>query len=267
MGIFVAGVEQVGLTNAEAKAEFISALQDLGKIELLAFEWPTSGTSFVEASANLDVVTPVPSNFNAFDTPPNSLGRNGGTQLHLNGSDEYVSLLDSSDHSFGDGAVDQAFTVVALVNPTSVDANETVAAKLTSAAEEWDFGIRSSTDVFFQLRDEGASARINRYGPTPAINTWQLVSGTYDGSRASTGLHVYLQGVVVDDTTDDSGTYVGMDNGAALVTIGVRNIGSLEQYFGGTIGFVAIFRKELTAEENARIVSIVNKFYAPAVAI
>ena len=74
--------------------------------------------------------------------------------------------------------------------------------------------------------------------------------GTYDGSRASTGIRIYLDGVRVDDTDDNSGTYTAMENGSEVVAVGYRQaLGAKENYFDGKMALVGLIGKVLAEYE------------------
>ena len=187
-----------------------------------------------------------------------------GYYLDFDGTADEADTPDNDRYSFGDGAVDQPFSVVALVNMTDATSSMILAKYDSSASqEEWNFGLGSGDKPAFLLYDDSATAYIGRYDNTTLTEaTWVLLVGTYDGSRALTGIRVYLDGTRVDDTDSTSGTYVAMENGAEVVSLGYdQGTGSKQNFFDGKMALVALVGKELTQEEVWAVKKACNSFY------
>ena len=113
------------------------------------------------------------------------------------------------------------------------------------------------------LYDESANAQIGRLDAT-ALGQGQeaLLVATYDGSRSSAGMRIYLDGSRVDDTDNNSGTYVAMENTAQEVQLGFyTGASAATNYFDGKMAFVGMTGKELTQQEVWTLKEAVNGYF------
>lgn len=190
----------------------------------------------------------------------NKLG--SGLYWQLDGSADEADTPDVANHTFGDGAVDQAFSIVALVNPDVNNAVMTIVSKeASSSAEEWTFELNASGHPSLTLTDESASATIGRTDATATgTGSWLLLGATYDGTAALTGINIYVDGVVLDDTDVTANTYVAMENTAALVQVGAH-YATQAQFWNGGIALVAVTAKALDVDEMESLVLLVNGFF------
>jgi len=134
----------------------------------------------------------------------------------------------------------------------------------TSASqEEWLLELDASDRPRFALYDDSASARIGRLDATALTeNVWALLTATYDGSGASTGIRLYLDAARADDTSDDSGAYVAMENGTEVVALGYRQAaGVKENLFDGRVAMAGIVGKELGIDEIWALKVAVNGYF------
>ena len=220
-----------------------------------------TGTTLTDRSRNARVLT-WSEDVSAFDTPPAELG--AGYAVTFNGIDEEGDTPDSNDLSFGDGAVDQPFSVFALVNPTDATSSVVLSKFDTTASqEEWLLELDASDRPRFALYDDSAAARIGRLDATAlGQSAWALLAATYDCSGTSTGLRIYLDGVRVDDTDDSSGSYTAMENGTEVVALGYRQAaGVKENFFDGKLALAGIVGKELSIEEVWALKEAVNGYF------
>ena len=107
--------------------------------------------------------------------------------MPLNGTDEEGDAADANRYSFGDGAVDEPFSVAALVKITAGTGNQVVLARydLTTGitAREWRLRIDSAEKLRLDVWDESAGALIAQASDSAlATSTWLLIITTYDGS-------------------------------------------------------------------------------------
>jgi hypothetical protein len=77
-------------------------------------------------------------------------------------------------------------------------------------------------------------------------NEWHCVGFTYDGSKASSGVTLYLNGVAQSATGTDS-SYTGMSNAAPAFRIGAYTY--LGANTNGNIGSVQLYNRALLASE------------------
>lgn len=187
-----------------------------------------------------------------------------GVALTFDGTATEADTPDNDRYSFGDGANDEPFSVLALVNPTDATSS-TIVSKYDSAVsqEEWAFRLDGSDQPSFTMYDDGAAARIGRLDGTALTQgTWACLAGTYDGTGANPGVVVYLNGAVVSDTDDSTGTYVAMENGAETLALGHEQAtGSDANFFDGLMALVAITAKALTVHEVNALLSQINWFF------
>lgn len=253
---FVDGRPVIGILNitgptrsTQNERRFVSSLLALlGDVRAL-YLFNSSGTTLTDRSKNQRVLT-WSEGLGSFDTPPSRLG--SGFQVTFNGVDEEGDAPDSDDLSFGDGKVDQPFTAFGLVNPSDATSS-VILSKFDTAVgqEEWLLELDASDRPRFALFDDGAAARIARLDATAlGQGSDSLIVGTSDGSGASTGLKVYKNAVRVDDADDNSGTYIAMENGGEVVSLGYRQSGGVkENFFDGSMALAGIVGKELTVNE------------------
>jgi len=194
-------------------------------------------------------------NYNAGSVIPVSDGA-----AFFDNSNDYISIADNDNLSFGDGTNDSAMTVSAWINPTDVT-NFAVIAKNSSSHREWI--LTTILDkLYFYVYDNSATAYQGRYYNTDLTNrenTWFHVAATYNGdeSDADAGICLYLNGVRVDDANFTSGSYTAMENKGGIVAIGRSVVNGY--YAGGYICNANVFSVALT---QPQIKSIMNKNYA-----
>ena len=204
--------------------------------------------------ANKKGVFMIPSGGTKSPTPaPPSF--NNTKSLLMDGVDEYISLGDSDDLSFGNGTTDSPFSVSAWVKMDDATKFRILLKADNSATEnEWGLFTSASDLLFFQLYDSSTSVKISRYYNTALTSyegQWIHISATYDGSSSVSGIKLYLNGVRVDDTNSITGSYVAMHNTTTAVEVGKYTT----SYASGNVDEVAIFNTELTSDN---ITSIYN---------
>jgi hypothetical protein len=137
----------------------------------------------------------------------------------FDGTDDYVSVADNDDLSFGDGSSDSPFSISAWINP--VDAtNFTIVSKgVYNTDAEYLFQLDGNDKLFFSLYDESVD---NTYegayfntALTSYQGSWFHVCATYNGvggTSANAGIKLYIDGVEKSTTLIGGGTYVAMEN-------------------------------------------------------
>ncbi|MHA1288232.1 MAG: LamG domain-containing protein, partial [Candidatus Thorarchaeota archaeon] len=172
--------------------------------------------------------------------------------LFLDGVDDHVDIADDDVFSFTDGnGNDLPFSISAWVYPTFTTQGEIVSKYNTSGNHrEWVFSIMSNQSLrtaLVKYNDYGTRIGVRTATGTIILNKWQHVAMTYDGSESSSGLKLFINGVEFSTTTDNSGSYAGMTNRDAPVSIGVSSISSYP--FGGYIEELKIYDRAITLEE------------------
>ena len=73
---------------------------------------------------------------------------------------------------------------------------------------------------------------------------------------------MYKDGARVDDTTNNSGTYVAMEAGATVVGVGqARNSSSPLLPFDGSIALIAVAAREISPEEMWTIKELCDGYF------
>lgn len=190
-----------------------------------------------------------------------------GVSVDYDGSANEADVPDAGNLSFGDGAVDQPFSVVVLANVDDTAALQMLLSKYDittgSTKKEWRLQVDSLDRLAFYLEDDSASALIGRVDSAGTVQgSWALFVATYDGSAASTGIRLYQNGALVDDADDNSGSYVAMENTASLVRLGFsQGAAAGANFFNGRMALAALVAKEISQDANWAIKSLVNSFF------
>jgi hypothetical protein len=181
--------------------------------------------------------------------------------VDFDGTDDEADTPDVNLLSFGDAAIDSPFSLVVLCKPDVNNAAMTLIAKENSAtAEEWNMRLNASGHLVVTLTDESASATIIGTYAT-AVGTSRVQLGmTYTGSMASSGITNYVNGAKVTTAASGSGTYVAMENTAALVHLFSRYT-TKEEFFNGGGEMAAIVLGALSAEQHWRLKQLNNSVF------
>ncbi len=142
----------------------------------------------------------------------------------FDGLGDYVEVADDDALSFGDGTNDTPFSLSAWVYLDTQTSNVIVAKDSgTSGQAEWDLYVRSTAGGALALHvDDGYYT--NRIGkttdaPFPA-GSWHHMAATYDGSKTSAGIRLYIDGAQPAQSDYSAGSYGSMNNTGTPVRIG-----------------------------------------------
>jgi len=192
-----------------------------------------------------------------------------GVGKTFNGTTTTLTFPNSTLFQFGDGVNDYAFSGGVLFKPTisgSTARNIMGRYDLTSGLTklEWRFYLDINSVVNIQLVDDSATAatigRSISTALTTAVST--LLTWTYDGSKASTGLRIYKDGARADDTTQSSGTYVAMEafNQALRVGFHISSVPDNTNFMQADAMLAFLTQKALSQHENKALALSVNSF-------
>jgi len=169
----------------------------------------------------------------------------------FDGANDYVSVADNDDLSFGSGSSDTPFSISAWINP--VDAtNFTIVSKgVFNTDAEYILQLDGDDKLYFALYDESVS---NTYegayfntALTSYQGSWFHVVATYNGvggTSANAGIKLYIDGVEKSTSLIGGGTYVAMENLGGELEIG--RISST--YADGKISNLALYKTQLDAQ-------------------
>lgn len=225
-----------------------------------AFNWreygyPKRGN---EVGILLDLSEPIPPQYKGSIAIPAGLNltRVGPCNIFNNfsfffngfNSNNYATIFDSDNLSFGNGTTDSPFSFSTWVNMTDAT-NFPILCKYISTEEEWTLLVDGNDKVRIVLYDNsaGPNATIGREWSTPVTSyegQWAHVAVTYDGTGIG-GLKIYWDTVRVDDTDIVNGSYVAMENTGADINI-ARFTGVSTELAEGYFDEVAIFNSELS---------------------
>ena len=179
------------------------------------------------------------------------------SSLSFNGTSNLINCGDADNLSFGNGTTDSPFSISAWVNMTDATRFRIVN-KGTVFADNYEYIFQSSGSDFlsFLLFDADKGARIGREYTTAITSLqgqWIHVACTYDGSRASSGLKIYLNALRVDnnDNNLNADEYIAMENTSNPLEIGAST--GTSRYSNGQISNAAIFTTELTSTQITTI--------------
>lgn len=177
--------------------------------------------------------------------------------IDLDGTDDYMSVADADDLSFGNGSTDSPFTLALWLNSDTAGTVRLIA-KGFGVPQEYSFSVGSAGTPGLTLYDENVNSRIQIVSQTALTQgVWQHWAVTYDGSGSHSNSKIYLNGVAVSTTTSSSGTYVAMHNTSTPVNVGRHNITvsgtTYDTFANGKMDEVAIFNSALSASDISAI--------------
>lgn len=169
------------------------------------------------------------------------------------GVSDFISVPDDPSLTFGDGVTDDPFSFTAWVLVNDFDAAQVIAKRDTTGDAEYDFQFSGGGNkkLLFSLWDNSTGGRIGRFKNTAMSadfeGKWIHVTATYDGSGASSGIKLYLNGVRVDDTDNNTGSYTAMEDTTVGFTLGrlTNNLNQLD----GQMAQARVHSVELTELE------------------
>lgn len=188
-----------------------------------------------------------------------------GALVSFNGTTDLLTTPDANELSFPEPA---PFSVVSVVNPSALTSTRGIYTRLdfttgNTKREIW-FAHDATLKLFCRLYDESAGAYIGRKSAVSLSNgTTYMLSMTYSGSGAASGIKLYNGSTQVDNANDSSGVYVAMENTATLSRIGndIAASGSGENWWSGSMGLVAVFSAELTATQLGAMRNLTSEYY------
>ncbi|MCA9390294.1 LamG domain-containing protein [candidate division WWE3 bacterium] len=196
-------------------------------------------------------------------------GGNGkyNASVALDGGDEYVAIADNDKFSFGNNSSDRPFSVTGWVKYDQAENGlATVISKYNATGVELEYRmeISSSDHVSFDLVDDSTLGNIGRSASSFTLpnNQWFFVAMTYDGSGASSGMDIYIDGVIRDDANTDAGGYTAMENTTAPIWIGAQSIGgTIARELDGSIDDLRIYNYNLSSNQILNIMNYGSAAY------
>lgn len=187
----------------------------------------------------------------------------------FNGTSNFGSSPDTADLTFGNGLLDQPFSVMALANITNAVALRALVAKFNGPAVQREWEMFAQTDNTFQLtlRDETAGQSIFRVSSgLIATGAIHLYAATYDGTGGATAMNgatLYVDAAVFASTATNQALYVAMADHTQPLEIGSQNSGAAS-WMSGSMGFVLVAAGVLSATQMLAIKAQVNGYFGLA---
>ncbi len=188
-----------------------------------------------------------------------------GYYTTFDGAANYATTPDTANLSFGNSTVDQAFSIIALINLTNTATTKTVLSKSAGSNIEWVLQLASTEVLQLALFDQSVSASPSK-STDVAISTgaWVLVAATYSaanpGATAAAAMTMYVNGLAVAATGTEAGTYVAMENLTSAVEIG-SSTAHTTAFFSGSMALVALCQNNLDASDHWNIKKLVNGYF------
>ena len=173
--------------------------------------------------------------------------------VSFDGSNDYVTIPDTNDFSFGDGSNDSPFSVSAWIKMDTAS-RYTIASKGASDGGDFEWMIANTgTNLDFYIWDESTngSRYVNVAGATlaPFVGRWTHVVVTYDGSGNRSGMKIYLNAESQTLGGADDGSYTAMENLGGALTINKERT----FYGDGLMNSFRIYSAELTLAQIKEI--------------
>ncbi len=262
-------------TTSFSKAQVVSAVSGIvtaANIKLLlVFDPNDTATTETDRSTvggtTAHVVTYRTADPTAAVAPATSAPHAAGLATYFTGSASRLwNTPDAADLTFGDGSNDTAFSIVTLASNNNT--NGTLVAKYdettVSTQREYFFGFDGAKLKMVCYDNSAAGASIGRsYNTSLASDwgTWHTYAATKSTGVTSAAIKVFRDGVAIDDTNVEAGSYTAMEDKTALVGSYYLSSASAVTYpFIGRVSVMLIVAEELTASQVARLDAVLRGY-------
>ncbi len=178
----------------------------------------------------------------------------------VNTNNDYLSIGDTNNASFGDASVQTKFSISAWINMDEATNFPIISKGIYNTNAEYKLHVDGADLLEFLVYDEDVNNCFQgvKYTTALAQNKWIHVVAT-SGATTESGtavrgtMKLYVDGVQVNNDTSGSGaaSYDAMVNGSAAVHIGRYD----STYANGSIRDVRIYEQELSADQVASLYS------------
>jgi len=186
-------------------------------------------------------------------------GKSGQAISNNGNTSNYISIADADAFSFTNGTSDIPFSISFYHYSNSSSEQMLINKMGASNNREWYIdSFSNQIKVRLYNSDGGTSNFIGRdFSHTRNNSTWYHYVLTYDGSETSSGIKMYIDGVLNTGSQSNGGTYTGMANLVQETVIGRFNDLTLLP-LDGLIDGMGIWDKELSAGEVTQIYNTQN---------
>lgn len=178
----------------------------------------------------------------------------------FNGTSDLISLGNPSQLIFGNGTVDNAFSIWAWAKMDDATNFAIITKGIGAAAYEYAF-YTQSTDLFsvsVYSNGDGNLERGRQYSTalTSKEGQWLFFAGSYDGSGTVGGFRLYLNAIRVDDTNLTAGVYVALNDKGRNAIIGQKWETST---LNGIIGELAVYKNRVLTQIEFQNIMLATK--------
>ena len=212
------------------------------------YKWETNGFRTQDSKGSTSVIN----NNGSFVAVSYPTAWGNSHSYYFDGVDDYGTVDDHNNLSFGDSSTDSAFSVSAHIKVDSTTGAFRICSKTASGGagtnQEYDIFINNGK-LGFRLNDSTGGNRISWTATNADIsaNTWHHVAFTYDGGGTTSGMKGYVDGTETSGYTVDSvGSYTAMHNTGSTLYIGTYSTTNFNTIY---IDNLAFYSKELTSTE------------------
>jgi fibronectin type 3 domain-containing protein len=172
----------------------------------------------------------------------------GPDALIFNSTTAYVNVANSGSL---DNVYTAGMTVSAWIKPISAGGGgrgRIIDKDSAGGPGGWFFCMFTNSTVQFTGDEFATTAAYRVSAGSIALNTWQHVVATWDGSTSGANVHLYINGVLADSSTTQNG--VGAATGDVGTTFAIGNRTSdVARGFDGAIDDVRVYNRILSAAE------------------
>jgi hypothetical protein len=175
-----------------------------------------------------------------------------GPCLRYDGTSDYVNIPNSSSFTFGESGIDRPFSVVILCNMDDITDSQALLSKYGgTGTREW--LLQTSSGLMrWSCHDTGDHYIGRRFALDAGDQGhWLSCVVVYDGSKANSGVQIWVNGLRRDTADNASGVYDGMTASANPIQIGAFLSTTYE--FNGLIDSASIYNGALSASEIAQL--------------
>jgi len=226
----------------------ITVINDSEQSSLVTNGLAKNGELYLKAAGSTDEGAIVVYDSGSWRTFANEVSAfSNAYSVDLDGTNDYINCGGGSDFSFTNGSgTDSAFSISAWVKLDSAVRMRLVSKDTSTASREYLFGTNNNNKVNMLLGTGSVNLDVQN---NTTLNTtdWFHFVATYDGSKAASGLKVYVNADASNLTDSSIGSYAGMASTTGSLEIG--RFANGHSFFNGLIDEVAVWDSELTSSQ------------------
>ena len=190
----------------------------------------------------------------AFQTSPKRAGTHSAKFDSVYPSPSYVTIPYSADFDFGNGTTDRAFSISFWIYPTAENSLNFFINKREQAYNaEFQISYDSTDGYRFLIANDerstgGALRKLTAFNTAAYnLNTWQMVTATYDGNL---GINIYVNEAATTSVVNTN-SFTVIKTYPQDITIGVAGFEKLYSKFSfkGNMDCLGFWNAELTPEQ------------------